>query len=192
MTAQNQEHDAGERRSLALILLLTFGILTLIFVWLLYNQVAQVLTRDGRCTVLTAQLTPANINNGGGQTDGTVYYVSFTVELTTAEGQHLRVPGYYGSSNHNFGDQASAQNILQQYAVGSSANCSYTYLDPSGVQALFSPIVPVEGFFFVSALLLIFLALSIICIVSLRRASAPVALAIPEADQVESADPQEV
>ncbi|HET8842859.1 MAG TPA: hypothetical protein VFN35_15450 [Ktedonobacteraceae bacterium] len=192
MTAKIQEHDAGERRSLALLLLITFGILTLIFVWLLYSQVAQVLTREGRCTVLSAQLTPANINNGAGQTDGTVYYVNFTVDLTTADGQHLRVPGYYGSSNHNFGDQASAENVLHQYAVGSSANCSYTYLDASGTQVLFSPIVPVEGFFFVSALLLIFLVLSVICFRALRHPRAVLPPELAEQDQAEYVDSQEV
>ncbi len=164
---------AGEDRSLALIFLITFSVLSLIFIGLLSVQVAQVLTRSGNCTVLSSRLTATDINDAGGQNDGKLYYISFTVLLQTSGGQHVRVPAYYGSSNYNFGDQASAQNALKQYAVGSTQTCSYTYLDPSGTTALFAPMLPLEGIFFVSALLIGSLVLTIICIVALRKRSQP-------------------
>jgi hypothetical protein len=185
MAKQTQGHDASEGRPLALIFLVTFGVLSLVFSGLLYLQVAQVLTRNGRCTILSSRMTVANINDAGGQTDGKVYYVSFTTLLQTTDGRHLRVPGYYGSSNYNFGDKASAQNILKQYAVGRTVGCSYTYLDPSGIKALFSPALPTEGIFFISALLLASLVLTTICIVFMRkRPSALAEFAELEEDEI--------
>lgn len=173
MATQIQERSISEGRPLALIFLVTFGLLSLLFIWLLYGQVAQVATRNGFCTVLSSQITSTNINDAGGETDGTVYYVSFQVLLQTTDGQSLRVPGYYGSSDYNFGDQTSAQHAQKQYAVGSTQQCSYTYLDPSNIKALFSPIVPLESIIFISALLLASLVLSGICIFSMRKRPAP-------------------
>lgn len=188
MAKQTQGHEASEGRPLALIFLVTFGILSLVFSGLLYLQIAQVLTRNGRCTILSSQISSANINDGGGQTDGTVYYVSFTTLLQTADGQHLRVLGYYGSSNYNFSGKASAQNALKQYPIGRTTNCSYTYLDPSGIKALFSPIRPTEGIFFASALLLASLVLTTISIVSLRKRPTFIPEELAELKEVESVE----
>jgi hypothetical protein len=188
MTKQIQRNDANEGRPLALIFLVTFGVLSLVFIGLLYLQVAQVLTRNGRCTILSSQMTTASINDAGGQTDGTVYYVSFTTLLQTPDGQHLRVPGYYGSSNYNFGDKASAQNALKQYAVGKTADCSYTYLDPSGIKALFSPMLPTEGIFFVSALLLASFVLTTISAVYMRKRPSAIPEELAELEEIESVE----
>jgi hypothetical protein len=184
MATQTSERYTTEGRPLALIFLITFGLLSLLLVGLLYEQVAQVLTRGGRCTVLSAQLTSADINSVGGETDGTVYYLGFQVLLHTADGQTTHVTGYYGSANYNFGDKASAQKAQKQYAVGSTQDCSYTYLDPTGTKAFFSPILPTEGIYFVSALLLASLVLTGISIFFMRKRLAP-SLALPSNELTE-------
>lgn len=168
-TKQTQTQDAAEGHALALLFLVTFGLLSLLLVGLLYGQVAQVVTRAGRCTVLSSQITATDINDVGGETDGTVYYLGFQVLLQMADGQHVRVAGYYGSLDYNFGDKASAQNAQRQYAVGSTQNCDYTYLATSSVKALFAPVAPMEGIVFISVLLLISLVLTGICIYYIRK-----------------------
>lgn len=173
MAKQTQTQYTTEGRPLALIFLVTFGVLSLLLAGLLYGQIAQSATRSGSCTVLSSQLTPTDINDGGGETDGTVYYLSFQVVLQTADNQSLHVRGYYGSSDYNFGDKVTAQNTQKQYAVGSTQDCSYTYLDPSGIKALFSPVLPVEGIVFISALLLFALTVSGISILYVRKRPAP-------------------
>jgi hypothetical protein len=162
-----------EGRPLALIFLITFSALSLLLIGLLYGQIAQVLTRNGSCTVLSSQITSADIDSVGGETDGTVYYLSFRVALQTATGQQMQVAGYYGSSDYDFGDQASAQRAQKQYVTGSTYNCSYTYLDLSGTSAFFSPILPTEGIYFISALLLTSLVLVVISSVYVRKRPAP-------------------
>ncbi len=180
MTTYTPEHDAGERRSFALIFLISFALLSLVCIGLLFVQLAQVLTRTGTCTILSSKLTPTAVNDGSGQNDGTLYYVSFIVSLQTPDGQYMLVPGYYSSSNYNFGDKASAQSVLTQYPPKSVQACSYTYLDPSGTKVLFAPVIPLEGILFASALLIIALVLTSICIVALRRQYARRSLAMNE------------
>lgn len=173
MAKQTHANYTTEGRPLALIFLVTFSVLSLILIGLLYEQIAQVITRNGECTVLSSQLTPADIQSVGGETDGTVYYLNFQVLLKTAGGQQIRVTSYYGSANYNFGDKIGAQDAQKQYAVGSTQNCSYTYLDPSGTRAFFSPILPAEGIYFVSALLLASLVLTGISLFFMRKRPAP-------------------
>ena len=55
MIKQIQDHDTGERTSLALIFLVSFTILSLVSLWLIYQQFAQVFTRNGQCRVLAVQ-----------------------------------------------------------------------------------------------------------------------------------------
>jgi hypothetical protein len=173
MTEETNITYTTEGRPLALIFLITFCALSLLLLGLLYGQIAQVLTRDGNCTVLSSQITSADIDSVGGETDGTVYYLNFHVVLQTATGQQMHVTSYYGSSDYDFGDQASAQRAQKQYAIGSTYACSYTYLDPSGTSAFFSPILPTEGIYFISALLLASLVLAVISGIYVRKRPAP-------------------
>jgi hypothetical protein len=168
MTTQVKEHDHNERRTLALVFLASFVALAGVLVWLLYGQVAQVALRSGNCTVLSAEMQAAAVNDMGGQNDGTNYYLVFKVALTTANGQQVTVPGYYGSTSYDFATKASAQAALQHYAVGSTVACSYTFLDSAGTKAMFAPGLPWEGIGFISFLLLISLTLVVICARALK------------------------
>src|SRR5215469_3649209 len=100
MAKRWQNRATSERNSLALIFLVTFGVLTLVSLWLIYQQFAQVFTRDGQCTVLAIQTRQDSVDMDN-PTDGAKQYsISFTLDLVTADGQHLRVPGYYTSTNY--------------------------------------------------------------------------------------------
>jgi len=169
MAKQMQNHDTGERKSLALIFLVSFIILGFLSIWLIYQQFAQVFTRSGQCTVLAVQTRNDTIDldnpSGGAQQ----FSITFTVSLLTPDGQHLRVPGYYTSTNYLASDQATINAIRRTYPVGKTAVCGYTYLDPSGIKAIFEPSIPLEGFFFPGFFLLVSLVIVVICIRSMRQ-----------------------
>lgn len=173
MATQIQKRALGERNSLALIFLVTFGALTLVSLWLIYQQFAQVFTRSGQCTVLAVQTRQDAIDEDN-PTDGAKQFsITFTVSLLTSDGQRLRLPAYYTSTNYDASDQQTIDRLEKTYAVGKTAACGYTYLDPSGIKAIFQPTVPLEGFLFPGFFLVIALTLSIICIVTMRRTAAP-------------------
>lgn len=187
MTVQMPRKSASERSAFVLIFLVTFSALTLLFAWLVYGQFAQVFTRTGQCTVLSAQ-THRDAIDLDNPTDGAAQYsVAFQVALLTPDGQRLRVPGYYKSSNFDASTQNAVQAILKRYPVGSTTACGYTYLDPSGMKALFEPEVALEGFLFPSFFLLFSLVLTIICIVALRRGPAP---EVPFPDELAAEAPE--
>lgn len=169
MSKQMQDHDTGERKSLALIFLVSFTILSLVSLWLIYQQFAQVFTRGGQCTVLAVQTRNDTIDldnpSGGAQQ----FSITFTISLLTPDGQRMRVPGYYTSTNYLASDQATINAIRRTYSVGKTAACGYTYLDPSGIKAIFQPSIPLEGFFFPGFFLLVSLVIVVICIRSMRR-----------------------
>lgn len=173
MATKLRSRAASELNSLALIFLVTFGVLTLISVWLIYQQFAQVFTRGGQCTVLAIQTRQDAVDTDN-PTDGPKQYsISFTVELATADGQHLRVPGYYTSTNYDASEQKTIDQLKRSYAVGKTESCGYTYLDPSGVKAIFQPAIPLEGFLFPGFFLVVSLVLCVICIRVLRRGPPP-------------------
>lgn len=173
MAQQLRKRAIGERNSFALIFLVSFGVLSLVSIWLIYQQFAQVFTRNGQCTVLAIQ-TRQDPMDEENPTDGPKQYsITFTVSLLTAEGQHMRVPGYYTSSNYDASDQQTINTIKKTYAVGKTATCGYTYFDPSGIQAIFQPAIPLEGFLFPGFFLVVSLVIVIICIVTLRRPPPP-------------------
>jgi hypothetical protein len=199
MAKELQKRATGERNSLALIFLVTFGVLSIVSIWLIYQQFAQVFTRNGQCTVLAIQTRQDAVDEDN-PTDGPKQYsITFTVALVTAEGQHLKVPGYYTSTNFDASEQNTINTLEKTYAVGKTAACGYTYLDPSGIKAIFQPAIPLEGFLFPGFFLAVSLVLTIICIVTLRR---PPAREVPFPDEpgeaneteetVESGDPQQV
>jgi hypothetical protein len=194
MAKQLRNRATSERNSLALIFLVTFGVLTVVSIWLIYQQFAQVFTRGGQCTVLAIQTRQDSVDEDN-PTDGPKQYsITFTVALLTPDGQHLRVPGYYTSANYDASDQNTINGIEKTYAVGRTEACGYTYLDPSGIKAIFQPAIPLEGFLFPGFFLVVSLVLSIICIRTLRRPPAP---EVPFPDElaeavVESGDPQQV
>lgn len=173
MSKQIQDHDTGERKSLALIFLVSFALLSLVSLWLIYQQFAQVFTRSGECTVLAVQTRNDTIDldnpSGGAQQ----FSITFTVSLLTPDGQRMRVPGYYTSANYLASDQATINAIRHAYPVGKTVACGYTYLDPSGIKAIFQPAVPLEGFLFPGFFLLVSLIIVVICILSMRRGSSP-------------------
>ncbi len=171
MTQQIQSRRTIEQRPLALIFLVSFGALSLLFGWLLYGQFAQVLTRQGTCTVVASQVRQIAVNDAGGQQDGIDYYVAFTLALHTPDGAKMRVPGYYASSSYTFPTKQDAQNIQAHYGIGSTSTCSYTYLDPTGTQGLFAPQLPVEGIIFIAFLLIVSLVIAVISIFALRARS---------------------
>ena len=199
MIKQLQNRATSERNSLALIFLVTFGVLTLVSIWLIYQQFAQVFTRDGQCTVLAVQTRQDAIDQDN-PTDGPKQYsITFTVSLLTADGQRLHVPGYYTSANYDASDQNTINQIEKTYAIGKTATCGYTYLDPSGIKALFQPAIPLEGFLFPGFFLLISLAISLICIRTLRRPPTPevpfpaeLVETSADGERVENGDPQQV
>ncbi len=171
MSKQMQDHDTGERKSLALIFLVSFTLLSLVSIWLIYQQFAQVFTRGGQCTVLAVQTRNDTIDldnpSGGAQQ----FSITFTVSLLTPDGQHMRVPGYYTSTNYLASDQATINAIRRAYPVGKTAACGYTYLDPSGIKAIFEPAIPLEGFLFPGFFLLVSLIIIVICIRSMHQGS---------------------
>ena len=193
MAKQLRSRATSERNSLALIFLVTFGVLTLLSTWLIYQQFAQVFTRSGQCVVLAIQTRQDSVDTDN-PTDGAKQYsISFTVELLTADGQRLRVPGYYTSTNFDASEQNTINQLEKTYAVGRTVTCGYTYLDPSGVKAIFQPAIPLEGFLFPGFFLVISLVLTIICIVALRRPptpEVPFPSELVETEAVESEDPQ--
>lgn len=198
MATKIQSRVAGERNAMALIFLVTFSILILVSIWLIYQQFAQVFTRNGQCTVLAIHTRQDSVDMDN-PTDGPKQYsISFTVALVTADGQRLQVPGYYTSANYDASDPKTIEQIERTYAVGKTETCGYTYLDPSGIQALFQPAIPLEGFLFPGFFLLISLVISIICIRTMRRPPPPEIpfsgeFATGDADeQVKSSDPQQV
>ena len=173
MTTSLKKKSISERNAFILVFLITFSALTLFFAWLIYGQFAQVFTREGKCTVLSSQTSQDAVDLDNPTTGGAQYSVTFKVSLLTADGQRLRVPGYYRSSNFDASDPKSIAVILQNYPVGSTTACGYTYLDPSGIKAIFAPSTPLEGFLFPAALCTGFLVLTIICLVALRRGPPP-------------------
>ena len=173
MTTTPKKKRMSERNAFILVFLITFSVLSLFFAWLIYGQFAQVFTREGRCTVLSASTGQDPVDLDNPTTGGAQYSVTFKVLLQTADGELLRVPGYYHSSNFNVSDAHSIALILQSYPVGSTISCGYTYLDPSGTKAIFAPATPLEGFLFPACFLAVFLALIIICLVALRRGPPP-------------------
>ena len=173
MAKELQKRAKGERNALALLFLVTFGLLSLVSIWLIYQQFAQVFTRSGQCTVL-AQHTRQDAVDQDNPTDGPKQYsLTFTVSLLTADGQHVQVPGYYTSANYDASDQKTINGLEQTYAVGKTLACGYTYLDPSGIKAIFQPAIPLEGFFFPGFFLVVSLVITVICIVTLRRPVPP-------------------
>lgn len=185
MAKQPRSRAASERNSFALIFLITFGFLTFFSIWLIYQQFAQVFTRGGQCTVLAIH-TREDIVDLDNPTDGPKQYsISFTVSLLTAEGQRLQVPGYYTSTNYDASDQATIKRIEQTYPVGKTEACGYTYLDPSGIRALFQPAIPLEGFLFPGFFLVVSLVISLICIRTMRRPPPP---EVPFPDEVLAVD----
>ena len=173
MTKELQKRATGERNSLALIFLVTFGVLSIVSLWLIYQQFAQVFTRTGQCTVLAIQTRQDSVDQDN-PTDGPKQYsITFTVSLLTADGQRLHVPGYYTSTNFDASEQNTIKQLEKTYAVGNTLTCGYTYLDPSGIKAIFQPAIPLEGFLFPSFFLVISLVISLICIVTMRRPPAP-------------------
>ncbi|MEO9029265.1 MAG: hypothetical protein ABI413_10650 [Ktedonobacteraceae bacterium] len=181
MTTSIQKKRTSERNAFVLVFLASFSVLTLIFGWLIYGQFAQVFTKAGTCTVLSAHTNQDSVDLDNPTTGGAQYFVTFKVSLLTADGQRLQVPGYYRSSNFDASDQNSIGVILANYPVGSTNACGYTYLDPSGIKAIFAPSTPLEGFLFPSAFFVGFLFLTIICIVALRRGPPP---EVPFADEL--------
>ncbi len=185
MAKQLQNRATGERNSLALIFLATFGVLSLVSIWLIYQQFAQVFTRNGQCTVLAIQTRQDAIDQDN-PTDGAKQYsITFTVALVTDSGQRLHVPGYYTSANFDASDQNTISRLEKTYAVGKTVACGYTYLDPSGIKALFQPAIPLEGFLFPGFFLVVSLAISVICIVAMRRPPAP---EVPFPDELDDTD----
>lgn len=164
MARQIQDHDTGERTSLALIFLVSFTVLSLVSLWLIYQQFAQVFTRGGRCTVLAVQTRRDTVDLDNPAGGAQQYAITFTVLLQTPDGQRLRVPGYYTSTNYLASDQATINSIGRKYPEGSTATCGYTYLDPSGIKAIFEPSLPLEGFFFPGFFLLASLIIVGLCI----------------------------
>jgi len=169
MAKQIQNHDSAERTSLALIFLLSFTALSLLSLWLIFQQFAQVFTRSGRCTVLAVQTRNDSIDLDNPAGGAQQYTITFTVSLLTPDGQRLRVPGYYTSPNYLASDQATIKALQHTYQVGRAATCGYTYLDPSGIKAIFAPSLPLEGFLFPGFFLLVSLVIIVLCIRAVRR-----------------------
>lgn len=201
MANKTRDRATSERNALALIFLVTFGILTLVSLWLIYEQFTQVFTRAGQCTVLAIHTRQDPVDEDNPTDGGKQYSITFTVSLLTADGQRLRAPGYYTSTNFDASDQATINHLQQEYAVGKTATCGYTYLDPSETKAIFQPAVPLEGFLFPGFFLAVSLIISIICIVTLRKPPVkevpfPDELAQEDdeiaEDKIESGDPQQV
>lgn len=184
MTTSSRKKRISERDAFILVFLITFSLLTLFFAWLIYGQFAQVFTRGGSCTVLSERTSQDPVDLDNPTTGGALYAVSFKVSLLTADGQRLQVPGYYRSSNFTASDAHSVALIMQSYPVGSTTACGYTYLDPSGIKAIFAPSTPLEGFLFPAALGVVFLALTIICLAALRRGPPP---EVPFPDELDAA-----
>ena len=189
------DRSRSERNSLALVFLISFVLLSLVSLWLIYQQFAQVFTRQGECTVLAIQTRTDSIDEDN-PTDGAQQYsITFTVSLLTPDGQRLRVPGYYTSANYDASDQATIKQIERAHPVGSTAPCGYTYLDPSGVKAIFQPAIPLEGFFFPGFFLVVSLIISGVCVRTLRRgpvSEPPLPDEIAEAETLKKGDPQQV
>jgi len=198
MAKQLQSRATGERNALALIFLVTFGILTLVSIWLIYQQFAQVFTRSGQCTVLAVQTRQDSVDQDNPTDGGKQYSITFTVALVTADGQHLRVPGYYTSANYDASDQNTINQLEKTYAVGKTEACGYTYLDPSGIKAIFQPAIPLEGFLFPGFFLVVSLVISLICLRTMRRPAAPEVpfpdelVETSEVGEAKSEKPQEV
>ncbi len=182
MTTSTPKKGISERNAFILVFLISFSLLTLFFAWLVYGQFAQVFTREGKCTVVSAHTAQDPVDLDNPTTGGALYSVSFKVSLLTADGQRLQVPGYYRSSNFNASDAHSIALIMQSYPVGHTTACGYTFLDPSGIKAIFAPSTPLEGFLFPAALCGVFLVLTIICFVALRRGTPP---EVPFPDELE-------
>jgi hypothetical protein len=164
-----QDHDSSERMSLALIFLISFTALSLVALWLIYQQFAQVFTRGGQCRVLAVQTRSDTIDLDNPAGGAQQYAITFTISLLTPTGERLRVPGYYTSANYLASDQATLKAIERRYPVGRAASCGYTYLDPSGIKAIFEPSLPLEGFFFPGFFLLVSLIIVILCLRAMRR-----------------------
>jgi hypothetical protein len=185
MTKQPHNRTTSEYNSLALIFLVTFGILSLISIWLIYQQFTQVFTREGRCTVLSISTREDAIDTDN-PTDGAKQYaIIFTVLLLTPDGQRLHVPGYYTSANYDASTTQTINTIKRTYAVGTTSTCGYTYLDPVGLKAIFQPAVPLEGFLFPGFFLLVSLIFVVICLRMMRRGPAPEP-PFPTEDELES------
>jgi hypothetical protein len=177
MATQIQDHDSGERTSLALIFLVSFMALSLLSFWLIFQQFAQVFTRIGQCTVLAVQTRSDAIDLDNPASSAQQYTITFTVLLLTPDGQRLRVPGYYTSPNYLASDQATSNALQRSYPVGKTATCGYTYLDPSGIKAIFAPSLSLEGFVFPGFFLLVSLVIVVLCMRAMRRGTPGLPLA---------------
>lgn len=173
MVKKIQDHDTGERNALVLIFLVSFAALGLLSLWLIYQQCAQVFTRNGQCTVLAVQTRQDTIDLDNPAGGAQQFAITFTVSLLTPDGQRLRVPGYYTSINYLASDQATITAIQRRYPVGRATTCGYTYLDPSGVRAIFAPALPLEGLFFPGFFLLASLVIVVLCLRAMRPGASP-------------------
>lgn len=193
MAQTTQKRTKSEHTAWALIFLISFVILGLVSIWFIYQEFTQVLTKQGQCTVLDIQTRQDSIDLDNPTTGATQYSITFTVSLLTSDGQHLRVPGYYTSTNFDASQQSDVKKLEQTYKVGTTAECGYTYLDPSGIKAIFQPAIPLEGFAFPGFFLVVSLVISIICVVMIRRGPAPEPpFPAGETDEVESDTKQPV
>jgi hypothetical protein len=181
MTKHVQADDASNHKPLALVFLVTFAAIGLASIWLMYAQFAQLYTKTGQCTILSAQTTQETVNTDDPTDDNALYSVTFKVSLLTAAGQHLRVDGYYSSANYTTSDPNGPKTLTSQYPVGRTVACGYTYLPFSSVQAIFAPSIPLEGFLFPGFFFLLSLVFFIICLVFLRR---PPAQPLPFPDEL--------
>jgi hypothetical protein len=188
MTKQVQGDDASNHKPLALVFLVTFAVIGLASIWLMYAQFAQLYTKAGQCTVLSSQTTQEAVNTDEETDDNALYSVTFKVSLLTADGQHLQVDGYYTSANYTTSDPNGPKTLISQYPVGTTVACGYTYLPFSSVQAIFSPSIPLEGFLFPGFFFVLALVFFVICLVFLRR---PPAQPLPFPDELALAEYEE-
>jgi len=195
MAKKIQDRATSERNSFALVFLVTFGILSLVSIWLIYQQFAQVFTRTGQCTVLSISTSQDSVDLDNPTTGGAQYAITFKVSLLTPDGQRLRVPGYYTSTNFDASDQNTINRIKHMYPVGSTSACGYTYLDPSGIKAIFQPATPLEGFLFPGFFLIVSLVIVGICVRTMRKPPVqepPLPDESGENAKAEVGDPQQV
>lgn len=195
MAKKIQDRATGERNAFALVFLVTFGILSLVSIWLIYQQFAQVFTRTGQCTVLAISTREDSVDLDNPTTGAKQYAITFTVSLLTPEGQRLRVPGYYTSTNFDASGQNAINKLKSTYHVGSTSACGYTYLDPSGIKAIFQPAIPLEGFLFPGFFLIVSLVIVGICIATMRKGPVqepPLPGETSEEAEAEIGDPQKV
>src|SRR6185312_15657850 len=111
MAQTTQKRTKSEHTAWALIFLISFVILGLVSIWFIYQEFTQVLTKQGQCTVLDIQTRQDSIDLDNPTTGATQYSITFTVSLLTSDGQHLRVPGYYTSTNFDASQQSDVKKL---------------------------------------------------------------------------------